>query len=210
MGGFLINKRFVVSCLIAAATQIFSVARSQNSEPAGETVLNLTASAENPRNTEGGMVTLKDGRVLLVYSRFEGTASDHAPARLMGRFSSDGGKSWTKEDHLVLDREGDMNIMSVSLLRLKNGTLALFYVRKNSLDDCIPQVRFSMDEAKTWSAPTPIITNEKGYFVLNNDRVIQTGSGRLIAPVSLHKTASTKWSNKGRLNCYFSDDNGNS
>jgi sialidase-1 len=210
MAGFSLNRRFWVSCMMAAATHILAPAYSQNTDPAGETVLNLSASAENPRNTEGGMVTLKDGRVLLVYSRFEGTASDHAPARLMGRFSSDGGKTWTKEDHLVLDKEGDMNIMSASLLRLNNGTIALFYVRKNSLDDCIPQVRFSTDEAKTWSEPRPLITNEKGYFVLNNDRVIQTGSGRLIAPVSLHKTASTKWSNKGRLNCYFSDDNGQS
>ena len=76
--------------------------------------------------------------------------------------------------------------MSVSLLRLNNGAIALFYVRKNSLDDCHPQVRFSTDEAHTWSAPIPVIPSEKGYFVLNNDRVIQTTRGRLIAPVSLH------------------------
>jgi sialidase-1 len=210
MGGFFLTKRFVASCLMAAAAQICSPAHSQISDLSGETVLNLTASTENPRNTEGAMVTLKDGRILLVYSRFEGTASDHAPARLMGRFSADGGKTWTHEDHLVLEREGDMNVMSVSLLRLKNGRLALFYARKNSLDDCIPQVRFSTDEAKTWSSPRPVITDEKGYFVLNNDRVIQTRSGRLIAPVSLHKTATTEWSHKGRLNCYFSDDSGQS
>lgn len=57
--------------------------------------------------------------------------------------------------------------------RLQNGEIALFYLRKNSAEDCIPMVRFSKDEAKTWSDPLPCITDKKGYFVLNNDRVTQ-------------------------------------
>lgn len=210
MTGFSQNRLFLLSCFVSLLALVSTSILAQNSSIGEELVLDIAASSQYPRNTEGSMVTLKDGRILLVYSRFEETSSDHAPAKLMGRFSSDQGKTWTKEDHLVLDKEGDMNVMSVSLLRLQNGNIALFYVRKNSLDDCIPQVRISTDEAKTWSAPTPLITNEKGYFVLNNDRVIQTRGGRLIAPVSLHKTSETQWSHKGRLSCYFSDDNGKS
>ena len=50
--------------------------------------------------------------------------------------------------------------------------IALFYVRKNSEENCIPQLRYSSDEAATWTDPIPVITDRQGYFVLNNDRVI--------------------------------------
>lgn len=174
----------------------------------GETVLYLKADANNPRNSEGSFIRLKDDRILYVYSRFEGSSSDHAPARLMGRFSSDNGKTWTPKDRLVIDREGDMNVMSVSLLRLGNGSIALVYARKNSMDDCIPQIRISNDEGASWSSPQPVISDQAGYFVVNNDRVIQLNGGRILVPVSLHKTSATQWSNRGTLRCYYSDDNG--
>src|SRR5690606_20002500 len=89
----------------------------------GEPVLSLELrpGENNPRNSEGDFVTLKDGRILFVYSHYTGTSnSDHAPAYLAGRYSSDGGKTWTKDDQLIVEREGDMNVMSVSLLRLQN------------------------------------------------------------------------------------------
>ncbi len=177
---------------------------------AGKTVLHLTTDANNPRNSEGSFIGLKNGKILYVYSRFEGSSSDHAPARLMGRFSGDNGQTWTKTDKLIVDREGDMNVMSVSLLRLQNGSIALVYARKNSIDDCIPQIRISTDEGNTWSGPKPVISDRSGYFVVNNDRVIQLAGGRILVPVSLHKTKATEWSNKGTLSCYYSDDNGKS
>jgi len=34
---------------------------------------------------------------------------------------------------------------------VRDGRIALFYMLKNSLSDCRPVVRFSADEAKTWS-----------------------------------------------------------
>lgn len=101
-----------------------------------------------------------------------------------------------------------MNVMSVSLLRLQNGDIALFYVRKNSLSDARARMRISKDEAKTWSAPVLCVTDRVGYFVLNNDRVIQLENGRLFMPVSLHQTTDTEWSDKGRISTYYSDDNG--
>ncbi len=172
-------------------------------------VLQINPGPENPRNSEGDFIGLKDGRILYVYSRFfGGSASDHAPAQLMGRYSSDGGKTWTQKDQIIVDKEGDMNVMSVSLLRLQNGNIALFYARKNSLDDCLPILRISTDEGKTWSDPITCIEDRKGYFVVNNDRVIQLKDGRIMIPTSLHKTPETEWSHKGTLRCYFSDDNG--
>ncbi|MCD2422549.1 glycoside hydrolase [Niabella pedocola] len=180
--------------------------------PVRNVVMQLSPGPDNPRNSEGAFITLKDGRILFVYSHYTGTRSgDHDPAYLAGRFSSDGGKTWTTDDVKIVAQEGNMNVMSVSLLRLKNGEIALFYLKKNSTVDCIPMVRFSKDEAKTWTDPIPCITNRKGYFVLNNDRVIQLDNGRLMMAVALHTSPETpKWSDRAALFAYYSDDNGRS
>lgn len=171
--------------------------------------LKLAPGEDNPRNSEGDFITLKDGRILFVYSHYTGkSTSDHAPAYLASRFSADGGKTWAEKDELIVEREGEMNVMSVSLLRLKNGKIALFYLKKNSETDCIPLMRISSDEAKTWSAAIPCITDRKGYFVLNNNRVIQLKSGRLLMAVAMHRSLDGKWQSKATLYSYFSDDNG--
>jgi sialidase-1 len=172
-------------------------------------VLKLLPGNNNPRNSEGDFVTLKDGRVFFVYSHYTGTSGDdNATAYLAGRYSADKGKTWS-EDITVVEQEGTMNVMSVSLLRLQNGEIALFYLKKNSETDCIPMIRISTDETASWSAPVPCITDKPGYFVLNNNRVIQLKSGRLLQAVALHQSpGETKSANVGRLWSYFSDDNG--
>jgi Neuraminidase (sialidase) len=117
--------------------------------------------------------------------------------------------TWSGEDVQVVGREGRMNVMSVSLLRLRNRDIALFYLRKNSERDCIPMMRVSRDEGKTWSEPRACITDQPGYYVLNNDRVIQLESGRLIMPVALHATEDApQFRSMADLFVYYSDDNG--
>lgn len=183
--------------------------KNKSDNPGKEIVLRLEPGPDNPRNSEGDFITLKDGRIMFIYSRYFGTTGgDHSPAYLAARFSKDGGKTWTSEDVKVVEREGTMNVMSVSLLRLQNGAIALFYLKKNSETDCIPMVRFSSDEAKTWSDPIPCITDKKGYFVLNNNRVIQLKNGRLLMAVNLYNIANGSLLNKGSLWSYYSDDNG--
>jgi sialidase-1 len=173
-------------------------------------VLKLNKGPDNPRNSEGDFVTLKDGRILYVYTHYTGNSSDdHATAYLGGRLSSDNGNSWAPEDLKIIEQEGKMNVMSVSLLRLQNGEIALFYLKKNSTTDCIPVIRLSGDEAKTWSDPIKCITDKEGYFVLNNNRVIQLMSGRLILAVALHGIPGDKTFYRiGRIWSYYSDDNG--
>jgi len=185
----------------------------KSSDQGMETVFMTKSGPENPRNTEGDFITLKDGRILFIYTHFfkgsaDGPHSDFGNAYLAGRFSSDDGKTWSENDVKIVDQEGRMNVMSVSLLRLQNGNIALFYLRKNSLSDCIPFMRISADEAKTWSGPVQCITDNKGYFVVNNNRVIQLKNGRLLMPSSLHKTEDSEYSNSGRIWCYYSDNDG--
>lgn len=175
-----------------------------------KTVLHLLPGPDNRRNSEGAFITLKDGKILHIYTHFTGnTVDDHEGAYLASRYSTDRGKNWSEKDEIVVSKEGVQNVMSVSLLRLQNGAIALFYLRKNSDEDCIPMLRLSYDEAKTWTAPIVCIKDRRGYFVLNNDRVIQLKSGRLLMPVALHKLAGEeRWSPNGRLFCYYSDDQG--
>ncbi|MCD6598395.1 MAG: exo-alpha-sialidase [Bacteroidales bacterium] len=180
-----------------------------NDEPGKEITLLLEPQEGNPRNSEGDFIKLKDGRLLFVYTHFTGGTGDHASAYLAGRYSNDNGKTWTKEDITVISNEGSMNIMSVSLLRLENGKIALFYLRKNSETDCIPFMRTSTDEAKSWSEPVRCMDTE-GYHVVNNDRFVQLGNGRIIFPTSLHNINQPKLSAIGIVNCYYSDDNGRS
>jgi sialidase-1 len=163
----------------------------------------------NPRNTEGAFVTLRDGRILFAYSHFSGGGGDNDAATIVGRFSSDRGRTWTATDVPIVDREGDMNVMSVSLLRLQDKRIALFYIRKNSVSDCRPYLRYSSDETKSWSEPVLCIRDE-GYFVLNNDRAVQLRSGRILLPVALHRAVDGQFGSRGVAMTYFSDDSGKS
>ena len=204
---FLFLSALLIGLIVASCALPKKESKSPDNLPV--TVLQLTPSDDNPRNSEGDFITLDDGRILFIYSHYTGSStSDHAPAYLAARYSDDGGRSWTDKDEVVVENEGEMNVMSVSLLRLQNGDIAFFYLRKNSTEDCIPMLRISKDEAKSWSDPVPCITDRQGYFVLNNARVIQLQDGRLLMPVALHQTPGGQWANKADLYCYFSDDNG--
>ena len=162
----------------------------------------------NPRNSEGDFIRLKDGRVLFIYTRFTGGGSDHAVADLASRVSADGGRTWSDEDVIVVRPDGAGNVMSVSLLRLADGRIALFYLRKHSLTDCRPVLRISTDEAKTWSEPVTCI-DTVGYYVLNNDRAVQLKSGRIVLPVARHNTPEQGvFDRRGVISCYLSDDAG--
>lgn len=180
---------------------------NKNIDSEKEIALRLEPQDGNPRNSEGDFISLKDGRLLFVYTHFTEGSGDNAGAFLAGRYSDDDGTTWTTEDEIILGNEGGMNIMSVSLFRLSDERVALFYLRKNSESDCIPYIRTSSDEAKSWSEATRCIPDD-GYFVVNNDRVVRLKSGRLIFPTSLHKTPDSETSRIGKIRCYFSDDEG--
>jgi sialidase-1 len=176
-------------------------------------VLDLNPSKENPRNSEGSFVTLKSGRVLFLYTHFHGGADDASPANIVSIHSDDKGRTWSKEPKVVVENPTGANVMSVSLLRLQSGKLALFYLVKNSLLDCRPVMRISTDEAESWSEPK-YVGDAPGYFVLNNDRVIQLKSGRLVVPLAFHRSRASlpksykSFDGRAITLWYLSDDEG--
>ena len=108
-----------------------SCSNYDNSIVKKEIVLRLEPKVNNPRNSEGDFIQLKDGRILFIYTHFTDGSGDNSSAYLAGRYSSDGGRTWDREDTIILPNEGGMNIMSVSLIRLDEDRIALFYLRKN-------------------------------------------------------------------------------
>jgi len=175
------------------------------------TVLTLSPGPGNSRNSEGDFIQTKDGRLLFIYSHFgEGHGGDHDIAFLRERVSLDGGNTWLAEERTILKPASGLNVMSVSLLRLQSGDLALFYLAKVSLGDCRPEMRISKDEGQSWGEPVQCITDDIDYYVLNNNRAIQLKSGRLVLSVCRHRDLGDRgkrdW--QGELMCYLSDDNG--
>ena len=177
-----------------------------------EIVLNLEPTKENPRNSEGSFARLKSGRVIFYYTHFYGGAGDESPARIVGIHSDDAGRTWSQPKTIV-ENIGGNNVMSVSLLRLASGKLAFFYLLKNSWLDCRPYLRLSADEGGTWSEPKLVI-EAPGYFVVNNDRLVQLASGRLVVPTAYHRSqksdphSSKSFDPRGIAMWYYSDDEG--
>ena len=148
-------------------------------------VYSLAATAHHPRNSEGSFATLRSGRIIYYYSQFSEGDSDFSPCGIAQMHSDDGGRTWSEPAPLFTPEPGAME-MSVSLLRLASDRLACFTVIKRNKVDCCPYVRISSDDGATWSAPRRVI-DAPGYFVLNNDRVIQTSKGRLVMPLGWHR-----------------------
>ena len=180
---------------------------------ANRIVFEQNPTAGSPRNSEGAFVTLAGGRMLFAYSAFYGGGGDDAAARIAGRWSDDGGLTWSDPPETVVENEGQQNVMGVSLLRLSDGSIALFYAVKNGFHDCRLHWRTSTDEATTWSDPRRVI-DAPGYFVVNNDRVVQLRTGRLVVPAALHRCTSdrvTEWrsfDSRGIAMWFLSDDRG--
>ena len=149
-------------------------------------VLQLDPTPRNARNSEATFVTLKGGRILLAWSKFIGNNhSDFGAGVIAARWSDDGGLTWSKQDRVLVKKDRQAtNVMSPSLLRLQDGRIALVYLRKEGMNICMPWIRFSADEARTFSDPI-CISSVPGYYCVNNDRVIQLRSGRIIMPVCL-------------------------
>jgi sialidase-1 len=135
---------------------------------------------QNPRNSEAAIIPLKDGSLLLGWTEFyAGIGADHGPARISGKISTDGGRTWG-DKYTLVENDGGCNVMEVNFLRLKNGDIALFHCQKNSeMVDCRIIMRTSSDEGKTWVNPKQLSPDGK-YTGLTNGRSIRLRSGRIV------------------------------
>lgn len=173
-------------------------------------VLSIPTGENNPRNSEGDFIRLDNGDILYVYTHYYGkSADDHASAYLASRRSSDDGRTWTAEDKIELENEGQLNIMSVSCRRTFDGKVALFYLVKEAVNDCRPYMRV-LNADGSWGERSCCIP-DVSYNVLNNDRVAILSSGRILLPIGRHAFKGGDQYNyewNAEIFCMYSDDNG--
>jgi len=162
------------------------------------------SSVENPRNSEADVIELKDGTLLLAWSKFSGS-EDHATAVIAAKKSADGGKTWG-EEFVLQENTGKQNVMSVSMWRIQSGKILFFFLQKNADNDLQLFVRESADEAKTWSEPRRV-TQGMGYHIMNNARLLELKDGRILAPIAFTPDIGKEYKNQVCF-CYVSDDEG--
>jgi len=152
----------------------------------------------NPRNSEAAIVELQGGRLLLGWTEFyAGSGADHGPARLVGRVSGDGGRTWG-EKYTLVENDGGCNVMEVNFMRLRSGALAVFHCQKNTEEgDCRIMMRTSTDEGRTFG-PAKQLSPDAKYTGLTNGRCIRLTSGRILLEA---------WEG-GDSYCCLSDDDG--
>lgn len=182
----------------------------------GREVLFLSTGEGNPRNGEGAFLRLKNGEILFVYTAYIGEDwNDHCTAELYGCVSPDEGETWSNP-HLILKKPADSkNLMSVSLLRMQNGDIGLFYLKKMQYGAAVIDAYMlyrSSDEGKTWSEPVECL-NDLDYYVVNNDRVVRLQNGSILIPVAQHSIRAPKNAGEQAVSqvCFLrSEDDGHS
>jgi len=139
----------------------------------------LPATEAIPRHSEASAVQLRNGDLLLAWSKFVGRG-DNAKGHIAGMSSSDGGHTWHDERVLVENSAG-LNVMSPALARLADGGLGLVYSHRESTTEAHRVFRRSDDEGATWS--DPVRMTHDGYKTGCHDRLTVLASGRLLAPL---------------------------
>lgn len=170
----------------------------------------VTVAATTPeftRKSEGDSIELRDGRLLLVYMEFSGDGSDIAPTRLVAKESADGGATWGKHRVVATTDAGDMNVFSPNLIRAKDGSILLIFMRQHgdSHTSMTQHAWRSDDEGATF---TPICTfAEKQPLSLCNAVVKRLSSGRLLLPVmDTEKYGESPYAIRGKGAVLISDD----
>lgn len=180
----------------------------------GVSSLIVPATAQYPRNSEGDLIVLKDGRMLYSWAR-KISGEDTAEGCVVSITSDPTGEHWSTEAKVIQPVWPDVaDVMCVSLCRTPRG-LHLFFIGRlanppsgNLFSGCnrIFQL-ISTDEGETWGPPQPVSTRY-AYTILNNGRVIRTSTGRLLVPVANVPGSIAEFYDEQRIYCLYSDDDG--
>lgn len=202
------------------ATMVFGVCLllgrfAQAKEP--ERFVFAKADDKLVRHSEGSAVELKDGRLLLIWQEFRKGPkgdSDYYPARLVSKSSRDDGRTWGDYQVRVEITPGDLNVFSPSLLRLKDGSILLAFLRKHDFekptDQYTPTSAFTLvsrDEGQTFEPGSTVWSRQRMH--LCNNTLKQLSTGRIVLPTDRDNSAPDRPDNWA-CGCVYSDDNGKS
>jgi len=169
------------------------------------------ATAETPRSDTASVAELADGRLMVVYHKYEKgkhAGKDHGFCRIWSKTSSDGGLTW-KEPRMLIDvAEGDMNVQAPGLLRTKSGELLMNCLRAHAGGGSSTMCLFSStDDGKTFTERDPIWQVSKGQLLQGGaSSLMELKSGRLLLP--FHGGTGTQGKQTSSAWCLRSDDGG--
>lgn len=201
--------RPLLPCLTALALAVptfanFPAAPRLREIPGIEKSLVVTATVAAPKHGEQTAIRLKDGRILLLWSEFvredlmpadqrppasplrRDPTGDDGYARISGKTSADGGRTWSAPFVVVDDADALVNCISPGLTRLADGRLLLAYSwrsggnGRDNYGNCAKMVRFSSDEGRTWSERVRITPDNADYHTGCHDRAWTLDTGRVI------------------------------
>ena len=185
----------------------------------GTDVHEFVPTAEIGKNNITAMFTVPDGRIGVNIFRVRDVKAHALTDFLTGfndiAFSSDGGRTWTDpvrlnlpdpmllpdiqntvSDHLVVNTvmpDGEGNMMIFATIRTDN-------------NQCTSVLLCRTKDFVTFT-PWKHTFEKKGYFVINNDRIIRLKSGRILIPTALHGFDDYRITG-GKTSFFYSDDNG--
>lgn len=167
-------------------------------------VVEVERGLRGPRGMPGDIVQLKDGSLLMSYTR---------DASIMGTKSTDRGKTWG-EPFVLIPKPAPPakgRYAHPSFLRLANGDILLSYIY--TTHPTTPYYghnyyRRSADEGQTWTDQF-IMTPQPGYSLVHNDRLFTLSTGRIVAPAEHKAHMPSTRDHSGYVGiAFFSDDGG--
>jgi sialidase-1 len=169
------------------------------------------ATAEAPRSDTASVVELADGRLMVVYHKYE--AGEHAGrdqgfCRIWSKTSCDGGLSWEKPRMLIDVAQGDMNVQAPGLVRTKSGRLLMNCLRAHRGGGSSTMCLFSSrDEGETFTELDPLWRVSSGQLLQGGaSSLLELTSGRLLLP--FHGGSGNQWRQSNSAWCLLSDDGG--
>ena len=188
-----------------------TVAVAERKEPAIQHVVIEPATQDAPRSDTASMARLPDGRVMVVYHKYEqgkDSGRDHGFCRIWSKVSADQGQTWNNPRMLVDVAAGDMNVQAPALLRTKSGNLLMTCLRAHAKGDSSTMCLFeSNDGGMTFVPRPPLWSRSKGQLLQGGtSNLLQLKSGRLLLPY--HGGKGNQWKQTNSAWCLFSDDQG--
>jgi len=208
------NTLLCILPLVALAFDLIATDRSVAATAADSLVRHVTiepATADVPRSDTASIARLSDGRLMVVYHKYEkgkNAGHDHGFCRIWSKISSDRGLTW-KEPRMLIDvAEGDMNVQAPGLLHTKSGKLLMNCLRAHKSGGSSTMCFFSSsDDGKTFTEQSSLWKVSKGQLLQGGaSSLMELKSGRLLLP--FHGGTGNQWKQKNSAWCLRSDDGG--
>ena len=170
-----------------------------------DTSIDLVTNQIPHMSMNGSFTRASNGEIIFIYCR----SISQGRTILCRIRSSDEGMTWTSPERLpFLDDPREkpcIYLPSTSALTLGDGRMMLVYQQVYPSQNTSIFVRTSQDGGNTWSPETMVDESHRGWFLVSNDRLVQTPSGRILIPACCHTAMPLKMSPESFENLSFLD-----